>query len=285
MRLIVTISSILLFITGLEAQEIVEKFYSYSSHSSAEIRLYDDHTFGLISFVVDDVVRKDGTFRNAKSEWWGFYSWVNNEIRYTPIKHYYKGFLEEEIREIDEKWNENNFFRQHYKVMEYKDLKFLMVDDDYSINTTFSRKNDFIEIANALNKSDRRVILRSIWRTSDSKRPIHDSFHEFKKDIRMSFPEKYRAYILNVPIEGRILTKTFSEEESPYFLEGKVSLNVGAIDGVFAGMYFYPKNYKGKADVYLEVMEVAESHCEGYLHCYNDRIDCPKLLYFISLVD
>ncbi len=204
----------------------------------------------------------------------GVFKLEKNKIILTPNQLLYYDFQGNplKIEGMDAILKSSLFFTE-YEIVKYKDLILLLYD-----STTSSRyTNDFINIANDINKKDGETEIRYIW--------SNKNVNSFKvdKEIVKKFPPPYNEYIINKPIIAKVIkTKTVSNEDK-YKYKYKYlddnnkyiyTLNIGKEDGIRNGMILYA-NGKNNCLCELIILEAESNQSIGFILQYQEE-DCNK---------
>lgn len=239
---------------------------------SVELTLSKDMTFVEQTLALSCIDRSTST--NTIS---GVFSFDSNNLILTPQKQLFYDFQGNclKLEGTENILKENPLFLTKYKIVKYQNLILLLNDSISSSN--FS--NDFIDIANAINKKDGEVNIEYFWKNKD------DHSITVNKDISTSFPGPWNEYILNQPLKGKTisLTNISKEDKIRAIFQGippkyLFSLDIGKESGVRKGMKFYAR---GKNECLCEmiIIEINENDCKGFIRQYQEE-ECKNILEF-----
>jgi len=250
------------------------KFYKEGPgvNVSVTLTLSNDFTFVEHTKAMSCVDRSMST--NTIS---GVFMIVKNKLFLTPTKLLFYDFQGNytKIEGTDSILKANILFIKEYQIIKYQDLILLLNDSIPAHNYT----NDFIDIANAINKKDNNANIDDKWKNKD------ENSITVGKDIVNSFPFPWNEYILNKPIVGKVIkTKKINKEDKTNYkyLDEKstylYTLDVGEDSGIRKGMKLYTK---GKKDCSCEliILEVDNKQCIGFIRKWQESA-CLKIEEF-----
>jgi hypothetical protein len=201
----------------------------------------------------------------------GTFTINKNKLKLTPSKEIYFDFKGNCTKtEGTDAITKSCSYITEYKIIKYKDLTLLLYDNNSSLNNM----NDFIDIANAINKKDSEAEIRYIWKNTDNSIMVG-------KDISSSFPPPWNDYILSKPLIGKVITakQVIKEDKAQYkYLDPGskyiYTLDIGKEAGIRDRMLLYAK---GKNSCLCEfiVLAVEDKQCRGFIRQYQEE-DCKK---------
>jgi len=262
----------------VSSQNIVETFHRSGFNNSSELAIFDDNTFVLKYRALSCVVDKLGK-KTASEEFHGDYTLKKNKLHLSPKYKLYKGYEDKEIRRSDEYILEGGFFIFSYDILVYNGEKILLAAKQLSDskNNNFRFDNHYIYLANLLNKSEEETYFDSnFWRGNKAlKRSI-----KIRKDIKDIFPEGYKDYILDKPINCQV--KKVDEisflnpdlESNPNRKKYRITLDVGKSDGIKPMMILYGEKDCNGNRCSITIQDVYKNECSGYVHNYSPQYNC-----------
>jgi hypothetical protein len=247
------------------------KFYKKGPgvNVSVTLTLYKDFTFVEHTMAMSCIDRSSST--NTIS---GIFMMDKNELFLKPKKLLFFDFQGNytKIEGTDSILKANILFIKEYQIVKYQDLIVLLNDSIPAYNYT----NDFIYIANAMNKKDTNVNIDDIWKNKD------ENSITVGKDIANSFPFPWNEYILNKPIVGKVIkTKIVNKEDKKLYKyldnESKYlyTLDVGEDSGIRKGMKLYAKG-KNNCSCELIIFEIAKKNSLGFVRQWQED-NCKKI--------
>jgi len=202
-----------------------------------------------------------GTFKISK-----------NRLILTPKKLLYYDFQGNcsKLEETDTIIKSGCFITE-YKIVKYKDLILLLND----FTNTGNYPNDFIDIANSINRKDSNTEIRYIWKNVDN------NSITVGKDIADSFPPPWNEYILIKPIVGKVIASNrvckvdkaqykYLDPASKYIF----TLDIGKEAGIREKMRLYAQ---GENVCFCEfiILAVEAKQCKGFVSQFQEK-NCIK---------
>jgi hypothetical protein len=207
----------------------------------------------------------------------GTYILEKKRIKLIPTNQLYYDYQGNPLKVIgtNEILKKNTLFIDEYDIVFCKKLILLLNDSTTSGRYT----NDFIDIANAINKNNGNTEIDYIWKNKD------DDAYKVDKDLADCFPPQWKNYILTNPITANVIKtriSTSADKKKYTYLDNNskylFTLDVGEEAGIREGMILYAT---GKNDCLCEliILETEKKQSVAYIRQWQEN-SCEKLTKF-----
>jgi hypothetical protein len=211
----------------------------------------------------------------------GTYIIENKRIKLVPTNQLYYDYQGNPLKVVgtNEILKKNTLFIDEYDIVFYNNLLLLLYD-----STTSSRyTNDYINIANAINKNNGNTEIDYIWKNND------DDAYKVGKDLADCFPSQWNDYILTKPITANVIKtriSTSTDKKKYTYLDNNSKylfiMDAGIEDGIRKGMNLYATG-KNNCLCELVIIDVGKGQSKGYIGQWQEE-NCNTCKEFSTTV-